>query len=106
MRGIRPGAPFKDWVLPAALERVPRKLAGTDDGDRQMVAILASVLGHDWFLSGKYWTNELARASQYINVEAASAALATARRNIKNKQSKARIVATAAGRSDPILRQT
>ena len=38
------GAPFKDWVLPAALERVRRKLAGSDDGDRQMVAILATVL--------------------------------------------------------------
>lgn len=41
---LRDGAPFKDWVLPAALERVRRKLAGTDDGDRQMVAILAAVL--------------------------------------------------------------
>jgi len=41
---LRNGAPFKDWVLPAAMERVPRKLAGSDDGDRQMVAILATVL--------------------------------------------------------------
>jgi hypothetical protein len=41
---LRDGAPFKDWVLPAALERVRRKLAGSDDGDRQMVAILAAVL--------------------------------------------------------------
>ena len=41
---LRNGAPFKDWVLPAALERVRRKLSGNDDGDRQMVAILASVL--------------------------------------------------------------
>ena len=41
---LRNGAPFKDWVLPAALERMRRKLAGSDDGDRQMVAILASVL--------------------------------------------------------------
>src|SRR3984957_6040885 len=41
---LRNGAPFKDWVLPAALERVRRKLAGTDDGDRQMVAILSAVL--------------------------------------------------------------
>ena len=31
-------------MLPAALERVRRKLAGSDDGDRQMVAILAAVL--------------------------------------------------------------
>jgi len=41
---LRNGAPFKDWVLPAALERVRRKLAGSDDGDRQMVAIFATVL--------------------------------------------------------------
>ncbi|MEQ1771779.1 MAG: IS21 family transposase [Devosia sp.] len=41
---LRNGAPFKDWVLPAALERVRRKLSGTNDGDRQMVAILAAVL--------------------------------------------------------------
>jgi len=41
---LRNGAPFKDWVLPAALERIRRKLAGSDDGDRQMVAILAAVL--------------------------------------------------------------
>ena len=30
--------------MPAALERVRRKLAGSDDGDRQMVKILAAVL--------------------------------------------------------------
>jgi transposase len=41
---LRNGAPFKDWVLPANLERVRRKLAGSDDGDRQMVKILAAVL--------------------------------------------------------------
>ena len=41
---LRNGAPFKNWVLPAALERVRRKLAGSDDGDRQMVSILAAVL--------------------------------------------------------------
>ena len=41
---LRNGAPFKDWVLPAALERVRRKLAGSNDGDRQMVEILAAVL--------------------------------------------------------------
>jgi hypothetical protein len=41
---LRNGAPFKDWVLPAAMERVRRKLAGADDGDRQMVNILAAVL--------------------------------------------------------------
>jgi hypothetical protein len=31
-------------VLPANLEQVRRKLAGSDDGDRQMVKILAAVL--------------------------------------------------------------
>src|SRR6185437_13984987 len=41
---LRNGAPFKDWVLPASLERVRRKLAGAEDGDRQMVDILATVL--------------------------------------------------------------
>jgi hypothetical protein len=34
---LRNGAPFKDWVLPAALDRIRRKLAGSNDGDRQMV---------------------------------------------------------------------
>jgi transposase len=42
---LRNGAPFKDWVLPAALDRVRRKLAGSADGDRQMVEILTAVLG-------------------------------------------------------------
>ncbi len=32
---LRNGAPFKDWVLPTALDRVRRKLAGSDDGDRR-----------------------------------------------------------------------
>jgi transposase len=41
---LRNGAPFKDWILPAGLDRVRRKLAGTDDGDRQMVDILTTVL--------------------------------------------------------------
>jgi hypothetical protein len=41
---LRNGAPFKDWVLPAALDRVRRKLGGSNDGDRQMVKILAAVL--------------------------------------------------------------
>jgi hypothetical protein len=41
---LRNGAPFKDWVPPAAMERVRRKLAGADDGNRQMVDILNVVL--------------------------------------------------------------
>jgi transposase len=42
--GLRNGAPFKNWVLPSSLENVRRKLRGSDDGDRQMVAILAAAL--------------------------------------------------------------
>jgi hypothetical protein len=41
---LRNGAPFKDWVLPASMERVRRKLASADDGNRQMVDILTAVL--------------------------------------------------------------
>ena len=41
---LRNGAPFKDWVLPTAMERIRRKLSGSNDGDRQMVKILAAVL--------------------------------------------------------------
>jgi transposase len=41
---LRNGAPFKEWVLPGAIERVRRKLGSVDDGDRQMVAILGAVL--------------------------------------------------------------
>jgi hypothetical protein len=41
---LRNGAPFKDWVLPMAIEKVRRRLADADDGDRQMVAILAAAL--------------------------------------------------------------
>ena len=43
---LRNGAPFKDWVLPAGIARVRRRLAGVEDGDRQMVSILCAVL-HD-----------------------------------------------------------
>ena len=41
---LRNGAPFKNWVLPSGLDRVRRKLAAVDDGDRQMVNILTAVL--------------------------------------------------------------
>ena len=41
---LRNGAPFKDWPLPAGLERVRRRLTGASDGDRQMVNILTAVL--------------------------------------------------------------
>ena len=42
---LRNGAPFQDWDLPAAMERVRRRLKTADDGDRQMVSILTAVLG-------------------------------------------------------------
>ena len=41
---LRNGAPFKDWVLPAAIEHIRRQLACSNDGDRQMVDILVAVL--------------------------------------------------------------
>jgi hypothetical protein len=41
---LRNGAPFKDWVLPSAMERVRRKLKAAGDGNRQMVDILTAVL--------------------------------------------------------------
>ena len=41
---LRNGAPFKDWPLPASIERVRLKLTGSNDGDRQMVKILTAVL--------------------------------------------------------------
>jgi hypothetical protein len=43
---LRNGAPFKDWVLPAGIEKIRRRLAALDDGNRQMVSILTAVL-HD-----------------------------------------------------------
>ena len=51
-------------------------------------------LGRDWFLCAKTWTYEPSHASHYRNAEAASAALVTARRYMRNKQVKARIVVT------------
>jgi hypothetical protein len=41
---LRNGAPLKDWVLPAGLDRIRRKLTGAADSDRQMVNILTAVL--------------------------------------------------------------
>ena len=40
----RNGAPFKDWVLPASIEKIRRRLRSAEDGDRQMVSILTAVL--------------------------------------------------------------
>jgi hypothetical protein len=42
---LRNGAPFRDWVLPAAMAKVRQRLKMVSDGDRQMVAILACVPG-------------------------------------------------------------
>lgn len=41
---LRNGAPFKDWELPKALDRVRAKLSRFKDGDRQMVEILTAAL--------------------------------------------------------------
>src|SRR4051794_22130857 len=41
---LRKGAPSRDGVLPAGLERVRRKPAGPADGDRRFVDILTAVL--------------------------------------------------------------
>ena len=41
---LRNGAPFKNWLLPGAIDRIRRKLAAVNDADRQMVAILGAVL--------------------------------------------------------------
>jgi hypothetical protein len=49
---LRNGAPFKNWLLPGAIERIRRKLAAVDDGDRQMVDILGAVLTDGLGLSG------------------------------------------------------
>jgi hypothetical protein len=51
-------------------------------------------LGRDWFLCVKSWTDQSSSATHYANREAAAAALVTARRCMRNKQVKARIVAT------------
>jgi hypothetical protein len=41
---LRKGALFKDWVLPATIERIRHRLASTEDGNRQMVDIRNAVL--------------------------------------------------------------
>jgi transposase len=40
---LRNGAPFKDWNLPPGLAEARRRIAGTNEGDRQFVGILAAV---------------------------------------------------------------
>ena len=41
---LRNGAPFKDWQLPGALGRMRARLSDRNDGDRQIVKVLAAVL--------------------------------------------------------------
>jgi Mu transposase-like protein len=43
-RALRNGAPFKDWVLPAAIDRIRRRLASTEHCNLQRVDILNAVL--------------------------------------------------------------
>ncbi|BAR55556.1 hypothetical protein BDS110ZK25_73330 [Bradyrhizobium diazoefficiens] len=40
---LRNGAPFKDWVLPAAIERIRRKLASTCELRKTLEATRAPV---------------------------------------------------------------
>ena len=41
---LRNGAPFRDWVLPRAIDKLRGRLRSAEDGDRQMVEILSAVL--------------------------------------------------------------
>ena len=41
---LRNGAPFQDWALPPALDRLRRKLGRGDEADRRFVRVLATVL--------------------------------------------------------------
>jgi len=52
-------------------------------------------LGRDWFLRAKSWTEWWMHASHYDSEEAAIAALAIARRSMRNKQAGARIIKAA-----------
>ena len=44
--GLRNGAPFKDWALPAALSQVQGRLLAAPGGDREFVAILCAARSH------------------------------------------------------------
>ena len=44
--GLRNGAPFKDWALPAALSQVQNRLLAAPGGDREFVAILCAARSH------------------------------------------------------------
>ena len=69
---LRNGAPFKGWVLPGAVGRVQRKLTRLEDGDRQVVTILSTVLsdgleGRRHGLSGgaRRWRRQCRRDPQH-----------------------------------------
>jgi len=57
---LRSGAPFK---LPAAMERIRRRLAGADDGNRQMVDILTAVLGRRAAAGGRGCLSDLTQGN-------------------------------------------
>ena len=44
--GLRNGAPFKDWALPAALSQMHNRLLAAPGGDREFVAILCAARSH------------------------------------------------------------
>ena len=71
--------------------------ASASEGAMSTFSVTFHYLGHDWFLAAKAWTDEPERASNYATQEAASMALTRVRRYMRNKQTKARIVATAPG---------
>lgn len=44
--GLRDGAPFKDWSLPAPLQKIQKKLMAVSGGDREFVKILQAAQHH------------------------------------------------------------
>jgi hypothetical protein len=83
---LRNGAPFKDWVLPRAMERGRRKLARAD-GNRETVAILATVVTDG--LRGR-WTPPAPQRSPTASIRPTSfstswrAAVTPARRSLSS----------------------
>ena len=55
-------------------------------------AVSFHYLGNDWFLRATSWTDEPELASNYATEEAARTALTRARRYMRNKQVKARVI--------------
>jgi hypothetical protein len=69
----------------------------SSEGAMSTFSVTFHYLGHDWFLAATAWTDQPERASNYATQEAASMALTRVRRYMRNKQIKARIVATTPG---------